>query len=45
MERLYLFISKEYKNIRAFVNVEIELINQNGIERTNSISSNKKKRK
>jgi len=35
------FISKENKNIRAFVNVEIELINQNGIERTNLISSNK----
>jgi len=33
------FISKENKNIRAFVNVEIELINQNGIERTNSIST------
>jgi len=36
------FISKENKNIRAFVNVETELIDQNGIERTNSISSNKK---
>ena len=36
------FISKENKNIRAFVNVETELINQNRIERTDSISSNKK---
>jgi len=36
------FISKENKNVRAFVNVETELIDQNGIERTNSISSNKK---
>jgi len=33
------FISKENKNIRAFVNVETELIDQNGIERKNSIST------
>jgi len=31
------FISKENKNIRAFVKVETELIDQNGIERTSSI--------
>jgi len=36
------FISKENKNIRAFVNVETELIDQNGIERTNSNSNNQK---
>jgi len=33
------FISKEYKNIISFVNVATELINQNGIEKTNSIST------
>jgi len=36
------FISKENKNIRAFVTAATELIDQNGIERTNSNSNNQK---
>jgi len=36
------FISKENKNIRAFVNVETELVDQSGNTRTNSTSNSKK---